>query len=261
MALTINENKIKSSVNGAATLDVAEGTITAAIPPAEGYVLKGKIELFKNMTAEKVKSYNDSFEVTIKDDTKTGDKQLVTLSGGRVTQDNAGDGSVTISGLKEGKPVNIQFKGQLKIGPPGDDNNAATLNVSIGNWNSDRDWIIDMSDKGGASGGSSLNVSGLLKWIEGNTADKDGKSKEVKLAIPGGDAGAADQLKNFIIDFNAFRFNVTRGLYNIDIQTRGDAKLRLFNNFEISNVALQITNMDLKTLQQPKEDESKAISK
>lgn len=150
-------------------------------------------------------------------------------------------GKITISGLMDASKFSLGLNGQIEIGPkietPTDP--VAVISVRIGNLNSRRDWIIDLSDKQDGAAGTSVRLDSLIAWAGGQTGDDT-----TNVAIPqtGDEAeGNTPALEDFTVEFNAFNFNVTQKTFDIDVSSKkGDAIT--FGALTIKNVGFRVSN-------------------
>jgi hypothetical protein len=150
--------------------------------------------------------------------------------------------SAIISGLKPVPKMSMQFYGQLAIGKPLTDKQKPPVNLSVrvGNMsNKHQDWIIDFSDKVDGAPGSSIELTSLIAWIQ----DKNKTSETVGLPK---DAKGPD-IKQFLIRFDEFHFNITQKTFNIKVQSE-DKSTITFGDFEIMKIGFQITNEPLLAL-------------
>lgn len=222
--MTWQLQKIENIKTGT-TIDVPNGTAVDA--NNDQYTIK-------NVTDALGSTESKDLQFTLKGD----DDKKVIVSNGKIDKT-----AKTVSELKPVRETHLQFKGTLDIKPPGKPSSVAKLNVSIGNWNSRGHWIINMSERVNGTP-STLNVSGLMNWINNNGGNST-------LALPSAEGGAKpedkqlDALNNFTIEFNALYFNITNGDYDIDLQTQEASTLTIMDKFTLSNIKFRMTNMDI----------------
>jgi hypothetical protein len=176
-----------------------------------------------------------------------GNKKTARFAGGHF--DKLNGRAFTISGLQDYSSVTVDFFGTIEIGPkpvngqqaPG----VAAISVRVGNNNPGRETIIDLSD-GDKGDKSSLDLAGLIAWVSEN-----GLGETTLPALPestDANAGEKPDPKKFILDFNAFRFNVTRKAFRFEVESQDGQELK-FSVFTLKKVGFLITN------EPPKEEE------
>lgn len=151
--------------------------------------------------------------------------------------------------------VTLNFRGQMAIGPEAKP--AVELAVRFGNMNKNKDWIIDFSDKLGdeAIPGTNINVGGLIEWLNKKNAEiaaeennKLGTGSNVeKLELEKPDLLTEEQfeqVKNYIIEFKEFHFNITQKTFRIEIESKDDEQITI-GSFTLKKVGLLVTNEEL----------------
>lgn len=161
--------------------------------------------------------------------------------------------TVTISGLANASKYSVGVNGQLLIGPEGQDDAAAIVNVRMGNLvtkiNPKGDWIIDFSDKTDDAGGSSINLKVLIDWIKRNTGDTGAVPE---LPPVKGEDGVAKKPEDFIIEFKDFYYNITQKTFDFWVTSK-DGQTITFGAFTIKKVGFRVTNIAVNpSLEAPK---------
>lgn len=234
MPLTIKGNVIKSVIAPSVVINVAG----ADVKEKDGiYTVVFTSDYFAKIKGDNaaLAKHNDCIELEVVDD----NKQSYPISGGTLTAD--ADGKITVADLKKGKQLSLEISASMNIGSGAVTGGVAKLNVSIGNWNADRDWIIDMSDNRDNNEASTLNISALMAWINKNNGN-------AQLSVPGVSKDDKKSINDLVIEFRKFNYNITKGEFDIDIRTKGDSKnagVKIFENLELTNIGFKMTNMKL----------------
>lgn len=151
----------------------------------------------------------------------------------------------TITDLSPVSSFGLSVNGKLKIKDPKtgpEDPATATISVRIGNMGAgtNKQWVIDLSDKQDGADGSSLNVTALIAWAKEKAGDTSDPKLDPEIKDKDGVA-VQDKLKDFIIDFREFHFNITKKTFSIDVRSQKGASI-VFGAFEITEIGFQLTN-------------------
>lgn len=144
--------------------------------------------------------------------------------------------SATISGLVDVSQFSVGVTGELEIGK---DTSIAKLNISIGNLNAHREWIIDFSNQRDGATGSEINLQALIDWIR--TKNKDLPVTDDLPPVSKSD-GTVAPVKDFIIQFKQFYFNIDRKTFDFWVQSKEGGNLK-FGEFELKSVGFRVTNV------------------
>jgi len=141
----------------------------------------------------------------------------------------------TIPNLSPVTPFGLNFSGKVEIKDPKKPKEtpaAATLKVRIGNMGKDTrgQWVIDLSDKEADGPPSSVNVSVLLAWLQGQASTEQPDTPPME---------NPKQLEDLVVIFDEFHFNITNKSFDINVHSTGSLKI---GAFEIKDLALQLTN-------------------
>jgi hypothetical protein len=152
------------------------------------------------------------------------------------------DKKFTLSNLEPVSSFGLNINGKLEIKDP--DNTAATavISVRMGNMGkgTNRQWVIDLSDRQDGNPPSSLNVSALIKWVKGKSGETTEPEIDPEIKTSDG-TPLKDKLRTFIVNFEQFHFNITKKTFDIDIRSAAGSEIT-FGAFTLKEVGFQLTN-------------------
>ena len=151
----------------------------------------------------------------------------------------------TLSSLEPVASFGLNINGKLEIKDPAAtavDAPTAIISVRMGNMGkgTNRQWVIDLSDRQDGNPPSSLNVSALINWVKAKA--NEASSPEIDPEIRTADGTPLkDQLQTFIVNFEQFHFNITKKTFDIDIRSAQGSEIT-FGAFTLKEIGFQLTN-------------------
>lgn len=161
----------------------------------------------------------------------------------------------TLSNVEPVASFGLNINGKLEIKDPKvppEGAPTAIISVRMGNMGkgTNRQWVIDLSDKQDGNPPSNLNVSALISWAKAKANEQS--EPEIDPEIKTGDGVALkDKLQTFIVNFEQFHFNITKKTFDIDIRSTEGSEIT-FGAFTLKEVGFQLTN-EVKEEKKPKE--------
>ncbi|MGB8193418.1 MAG: hypothetical protein WCF67_15915 [Chitinophagaceae bacterium] len=150
-----------------------------------------------------------------------------------------------LSNLEPVGSFGLNINGKLEIKDPAaaaPDAPTAIINVRMGNMGkgTNRQWVIDLSDRQEGNPPSSLNVSALIKWVKAKAKEESEPEIDPEIKTADG-TPLKDKLQTFIVNFEQFHFNITKRTFDIDIRSAQGSEIT-FGAFTLKEVGFQLTN-------------------
>lgn len=151
----------------------------------------------------------------------------------------------TLSNLEPVPGFGLSINGKLEIKDPAaadSDPSSAIISVRMGNMGkgTNRQWVIDLSDRQDGNPPSSLNLSALIKWVKAKSKEQSEPEIDPEIKTADG-TPLKDKLQTFIINFEQFHFNITKKTFDIDIRSAEGSEIT-FGAFILKEVGFQLTN-------------------
>lgn len=163
------------------------------------------------------------------------------------------DKTFTLSNLEPVASFGLNINGKLEIKDPNaaqPDPPTAIISVRMGNMGkgTNRQWVIDLSDRQDGNPPSSLNVSALIKWVKAKANESSEPEIDPEIKTKDG-TPLKDKLQTFIVNFEQFHFNITKKTFDIDIRSAEGSEIT-FGAFTLKEIGFQLTN-EVRTEKKP----------